>query len=851
MSFGFSPSDIVTLLKLVTKTYQGWKNACGEYADITSMLDGLCIVLGRIRDEANKPTSLLARNDADREELGDVLRGCRKTVQELNAVVVKFKSLSSSRKKNWDRLRLGVKNLNDLRAKLTQHTTTITAYLEAVGLGSLARIEDRLSTLPNEILQGIDGLAAEIRAGRREGSVMTTYEDDEKDVWKQFRRELITTDGIKSSTIHKYKPLIKQYLRRLAEEGSLEEEEPDYEGEEEVLHSKKPYSQRDLSVIGEHSQSDDEDSSARAAVQEELNRSLAYLRNDVGQRSQSGRSSNGGEASNSSKNVERQSPSAKQEVVEEGSVDTEGSEDESSGGSDAEDSADQVRARSPDPKGTKQHKPGQASTSAEPEESDSSEDGKDLMYEDIWTDLIQKPQTESPFNRKFHRWESQPGPQGYRLKWTLPLRPTVAEHHALIPFLQDYHERLVYVHSGRFDEIRRFIVRLRKNVTKAFLNRRILWLPLREPEDRMDLEILLPPCWRYRINSKHMILFIKDKHFADHSGNGSRVESRLPDIYDEKLPWYSQQDWTEPKKVALWTVFPELSDEDLALRNMGRKVMTVTWTAGLEETNPGMRDHLIEWQERMNNIADLHPETRHLVVCRSHPELSRGRGGPAGAAMFYRRMRTYHGVDHYDISLANSLTQLPTRVSTRIEFKLDGHLYTLDRSDNDRPHEPHKLDDISKVPQRGFHLSAAGILARLCHLLSGEAPIKPWFSLRPRSATSTAFVFRLAFACFFAPRYAPTYDETVARSPILARNLTSKDRYRLWTILSAYIRTLYGTVMYHPGAFGADGFVWWLDLEHPGLSTGDRERRCRMYSLRNMAAAVGREWESAHVVAYE
>ena len=97
-----------------------------------------------------------------------------------------------------------------------------------VGLGSLARIEERVHAIPERILQGVDALAAEIRAGRREGSVLTTYEDDEKEAWKQFRRELVA-DGFTSSKIHKYKPQIRRYLHGLAENGLLEELAPDVE----------------------------------------------------------------------------------------------------------------------------------------------------------------------------------------------------------------------------------------------------------------------------------------------------------------------------------------------------------------------------------------------------------------------------------------------------------------------------------------------------------------------------------------------------------------------------------------------------------------------------------------------
>jgi hypothetical protein len=235
MSFGFSPSDIVALVNITTKAYRGWKNACGEYSEVTGSLDSLLIVLERIENEASKPNSVLLRTANDRQNLKDILSNSEPTLRELHAIVVRYKSLGPSREKNWDKLRFGVKNLDPLRVKLTQHIAAITAYLDAVGLGALGRIERDLNAIPERIQHTIDALAAEIRAGRREGSIMSTYSDDSKDVWKQFRRELIG-DGMKSSFVHKYKPLIRKYLKELAERGELEEFAPENErAAEEIL----------------------------------------------------------------------------------------------------------------------------------------------------------------------------------------------------------------------------------------------------------------------------------------------------------------------------------------------------------------------------------------------------------------------------------------------------------------------------------------------------------------------------------------------------------------------------------------------------------------------------------------
>jgi len=60
--------------------------------------------------------------------------------------------------------------------------------------------------------------------------VLTTYADDDRAVWKEFRRELVT-DGFSSSTIRKYKGLIKAYIKELAERGLLDEDDPYEQGD--------------------------------------------------------------------------------------------------------------------------------------------------------------------------------------------------------------------------------------------------------------------------------------------------------------------------------------------------------------------------------------------------------------------------------------------------------------------------------------------------------------------------------------------------------------------------------------------------------------------------------------------
>ena len=57
---------------------------------------------------------------------------------------------------------------------------------------------------------------------RGEGSVLTTYADDEASVWREFRREL-AREGFKSPDIHRHKETIKAYLKELGDRDLLDE----------------------------------------------------------------------------------------------------------------------------------------------------------------------------------------------------------------------------------------------------------------------------------------------------------------------------------------------------------------------------------------------------------------------------------------------------------------------------------------------------------------------------------------------------------------------------------------------------------------------------------------------------
>lgn len=238
MSFGFSVGDIIGLAALTSRVYNNWKNACGEYAAITSELRSLSIILRRLETEAQSKGSPLSTGRNDYKELATMVENCKVVVVEINSILTKFKSLGQSRSRNWHRIKLAHTNHRTLRNTLATNTQILSTYLNTVGILTLGRLEKRTEKVPEiaeavkrvekglqEMTRAIDERASEMRAGRREASILSTYSNDDKDVWKQFRGELIRA-GFKSASVHKYRHQLKSYLKMLHENGRLDEEEP-------------------------------------------------------------------------------------------------------------------------------------------------------------------------------------------------------------------------------------------------------------------------------------------------------------------------------------------------------------------------------------------------------------------------------------------------------------------------------------------------------------------------------------------------------------------------------------------------------------------------------------------------
>jgi hypothetical protein len=225
MSFGFSIGDAIILAQLTKQAFDGWKSACGEYANVTGSLASLQTLLARVEAEAQAPNSIFTKSPEDLQGWAKVSGDCRSVVTELKEIVSKYKSLGTSRRRNWDRIRMSHTNLDTINRELVKKTTSISAYLSILGLSSQGRVENEL--LP-ELLRRIDSVAAQMKKGNstiRSTMTMTTCDGDDKALWREFRCDLLR-NGYHGRDVKSHSIALQTYLGQLQRNGRLDEEAP-------------------------------------------------------------------------------------------------------------------------------------------------------------------------------------------------------------------------------------------------------------------------------------------------------------------------------------------------------------------------------------------------------------------------------------------------------------------------------------------------------------------------------------------------------------------------------------------------------------------------------------------------
>ena len=225
--------DVIAVSNLAWKTIQGARKVCGEYDGLTQEVKTIYTLLQRLKRELDNSESLLNQADGEsKEELGLLVDQCERALHILDVILDKYNALGDkerSGRRLWQKMRFGtgkVEDVQEQRAKLGNYTSSLSLLLNIATIGSQGRVERQMKEAGGDIKdiqRGVNKITAQLMATRgQEGSVMTSYEDDETAFWKELRRKLVK-EGFTSSKIGVHKDIIQAYVKELADRGVLDE----------------------------------------------------------------------------------------------------------------------------------------------------------------------------------------------------------------------------------------------------------------------------------------------------------------------------------------------------------------------------------------------------------------------------------------------------------------------------------------------------------------------------------------------------------------------------------------------------------------------------------------------------
>ena len=147
------------------------------------------------------------------ERLKAIKDGCDKVLVDLQSLVQGYESLGTQSKRTWDRMRWGIKDIAEIRARLTSNATLLTVFIST----SQVSVETKL-----------DKFIDEFRQGRREGSIVSlqtvdSLSTDDRAVWRTIRKELEEI-GISVAAFDANRNFILDWFVHAVETGAFEEQ---------------------------------------------------------------------------------------------------------------------------------------------------------------------------------------------------------------------------------------------------------------------------------------------------------------------------------------------------------------------------------------------------------------------------------------------------------------------------------------------------------------------------------------------------------------------------------------------------------------------------------------------------
>jgi hypothetical protein len=219
MSFGYSAGEIIGLTQLAWQIVQNTRKACGEHDELTREVTSLHAILLRLQHSASPvEPSLNAHNDISTQALRHAIEGLRTVLQDLDEILEKYNALSESQRattKLWSKIRFGngpMLDLGQIRIKIVTHMAVINAHVNVGMSEDIRKMQGSLEKIAGRM------------AGAGEGSVLTSYDGDDKSAWRELRREL-RDEGFEDSFVRERKESSIEYIRELGRRGFFDVDE--------------------------------------------------------------------------------------------------------------------------------------------------------------------------------------------------------------------------------------------------------------------------------------------------------------------------------------------------------------------------------------------------------------------------------------------------------------------------------------------------------------------------------------------------------------------------------------------------------------------------------------------------
>ena len=153
MSLGYSVSDLVKLGQYAYSLYQACDSSSDVFQETAHQCLSIYIAVGQTQRELLHPNFSQGQDNYEAHvKLSALTTNCRATLNRLERILGRYKSLGTSMPRTWDTMRFAVRllakaDLGDIRSQLILHLVALNVFLTTIKNDTLGRIERRLSDI--------------------------------------------------------------------------------------------------------------------------------------------------------------------------------------------------------------------------------------------------------------------------------------------------------------------------------------------------------------------------------------------------------------------------------------------------------------------------------------------------------------------------------------------------------------------------------------------------------------------------------------------------------------------------------------------------------------------------------